>query len=145
MFDFFKFLRKVLFNEKEKPPIECHINESPQSLGIKGMLNAFDIENLYLRRINSMRVEQEEFKTYYAELLAKRDEARAVALLNKEQIVRDRINEKLPEIEAEVEKELLEEADKPFAEKIELCERFIKEDEPVVEDSAENLEENVEV
>lgn len=134
MFNLFKNLRKRIFNVDEKPAFTCQVDASRNYVDIKSVFNTFDIKKNYYRRINGMKVNQEEFKQYYADLLAKREEARGVALLNKEQIVRGRLNEKLPEIEAEVEKELLEQADEPFVEQIALCERFIKEEEPATED-----------
>lgn len=82
-----------------------------------------------------MDFDVEKIKQYYVELLRKKDEAVAFALVNKEEKVRERFEAVKAELAIAVEKELIEEAEKPYIHDIELCEKFFAD--PVEEPNPE--------
>lgn len=76
----------------------------------------------------------EKIKAYYEELLIKREEAKNIALLDKDAKVAERFAQVQEEIAEQVEKEIIAEAEAPYLHDIELCEKFIVEE--VVEEEA---------
>ena len=89
-----------------------------------------------------MEVDVEKLKAYYADLLAKREEAIALALANKDAAVAERFELVKEQIAEEVEKELIAKAEEPFNHDIELCKGFLVEEVPAEEvvEEGENLE-----
>lgn len=71
-----------------------------------------------------MDFDVEKLKAYYADLLAKREEAVAVALADKERVVAERFELAKEEIAKQVEAELVAAAEEPYKHDIELCESF---------------------
>ena len=69
-------------------------------------------------------------KEVYADLKAQEQTAIEIALLNKSAIVQERIQAETERIDQEVERDLIEEARKPFAEKIALVESFLVDVQP---------------
>ena len=76
-------------------------------------------------------------KNYYEELLKARDEAVRVALLDKAKVVQERFESEKERIAQEVELELIENAEAPYKHDIELCEKFVVEEEPTIEETEE--------
>ena len=76
-------------------------------------------------------------KNYYEELLKARDEAVRVALLDKAKVVQERFELAKEEIAKQVELELIENAEAPYKHDIELCEKFVVEEEPTAEETEE--------
>lgn len=76
-----------------------------------------------------MEFDIEKMKEYYADLLAKRDEAVAIALANKDAVIAERFEQAKAKIAEEVEAEIIKSANAPFEHDIALCEKFIVADE----------------
>lgn len=114
------------------------IYQMPMSLEeryIRSFYETLDIKNFYKKEVRGM-FDTTKIEEFYADLRAKRDEAIAVALLNKDAKVAERLELAKEEIAKEVEAELIAEAEKPFAHDIELCEKFL------VEEVAETVADN---
>lgn len=79
----------------------------------------------------------EKIKSYYEELLKAREEAVRVALLDKAKVVQERFELAKERIAEEVELELIENAEAPYKHDIELCEKFVVEEEPTMEETEE--------
>ena len=77
-------------------------------------------------------------KTYYEGLLKAKDEAVRVALLDKAKVVQERFELAKEEIAKQVELELIENAEAPYKHDIELCEKFVL-DEEVTEETEEEV------
>ena len=79
----------------------------------------------------------EKIKSYYEELLKAKEEAVRVALLDKAKVVQERFELEKERIAEEVELELIENAEAPYKHDIELCEKFVVEEEPTMEETEE--------
>lgn len=77
-------------------------------------------------------------KEFYGELVAKKEEAVALALVEKDVKVAERFEQEKARIEEEVIAEIIAEAEAPYVHDIELCEKFI-----VVPEVEEQCEENI--
>lgn len=89
-----------------------------------------------------MEFDIEKIKKYYAELLAKRDEAVVVALTRKDEEVAKELEAEKEEIEKRVVERLTAEAEEPYIHDIKLCEKFIVPEVPeenIVETSNVNV------
>lgn len=106
---------------------------------IRREFNALNIKEIYRKEVAKMDFDIEKLKSYYADLLAKREEAVAVALADKDRVVAERFELAKEEIAKEVEKELIAKAEEPYKHDIELCESFGIElpEEPVAEEVIE--------
>lgn len=87
-----------------------------------------------------MNFDIESFKAYYAELKAKREEAIVTALADKPRLVAERFELAKEDIAKQVEAELIATAEEPYKHDIELCEKFLVEEEPTVADVVEGEE-----
>lgn len=83
----------------------------------------------------------DKIKAYYEELLVKKEEAVKIALLDKDAKVAERFEEVREAIAEQVEKEIIAEAEAPYTHDIELCEKFIVEEEVVEEEALEEVTE----
>lgn len=72
-----------------------------------------------------MEFDLEKIKEYYGELIAKKDEAVRLALANRDVVINQKLEEARAKIEAEVDAEIIAEAEAPFKHDIELCEKFV--------------------
>ena len=81
-----------------------------------------------------MEVDTEKLKAYLANLEARRDNAIADALEDKDNIIEERLNEAKETIPIQVEKELTDNAEAPYKHDIELCKSFLKQEDPKQED-----------
>lgn len=108
---------------------------------IRREFEALNIKEFYKKGVAKMDFDVEKVKAYYADLLAKRDEAVAVALADKDRVVAERFELAKEEIAKAVEAELITKAEEPYKHDIELCAGFVVE-EPKEE---EVIEENVAV
>lgn len=92
---------------------------------IRGLFEALDIKKYFRRGVESMEVDTEGLKAFYADLLAKREEAKVTAVAKAPEVIAER----QAEFEQSVKDELVAKAIEPFAHDIELCEKFLKETE----------------
>ena len=92
-----------------------------------------------IKEVSSMEFDLEKIKEYYGELIPKKEEAVRLALLNKDAVVAQKLEEARAKIEAEVDAEIIAEAEAPFKHDIELCEKFV-----IVPEVEEEEEVNVE-
>lgn len=72
-----------------------------------------------------MEFDANKVKAFYEELIAKRDEAIDLALVDKDIRIQERFDEVKAEIEVQVIAEITAEAEIPFKSSIELCEKFM--------------------
>lgn len=103
------------------------VYQMPMSLDewhIRSFYEALNIKEYYKKEVAKMDFDVEKLKAYYADLLAKKDEAVAVALANKDVVVAERFELAKEEIAKEVEAELIAAAEAPYKHDIELCESF---------------------
>lgn len=100
---------------------------------IKRFYESFDIKEIYKKEVSQMEVDVEKLKAYYADLLAKREEAIALALADKDRAVAERFELVKEQIAEEVEKELIEKAEEPYKHDIELCKSFLVEEQATEE------------
>lgn len=101
-------------------------------------LNAIYIKKL--KEVNeTMEFDLEKVKAYYAEVVAKREQAVNEALRNVEAKVQERFNAEKENIRNAVIAEVTAEAEAPYLHDIELCEKFGVEPE-VAEETDENTE-----
>ena len=82
----------------------------------------------------TMEFDVEKIKEYYNELVAKKDEAVVVALTTKDEKVKEAFEMAKAEIEERVVAEIIAEAEAPYIHDIELCEKFIVEEEVAEEE-----------
>lgn len=78
-----------------------------------------------IKEVSSMEFDLEKIKEYYGELIAKKDEAVRLALANRDVVINQKLEEARAKIEAEVDAEIIAEAEAPFKHDIELCEKFV--------------------
>ena len=97
---------------------------SREKMYIRGLFQALDIKKFYEKEVAKMDFDVEKLKAYYADLLAKREEAVAVALADKERVVAERFELAREELAKQVEAELVAAAEEPYKHDIELCESF---------------------
>ena len=100
-----------------------------------GMYICLDSNRVYInmqKEVSEMDFDVEKIRAYYSELLANKELAVSNALVTKDSVVKERIAELTAKYEelkakipAEVEEELIAEAEKPYLHDIELCEKFI--------------------
>lgn len=109
---------------------------------IRREFEALNIKEIYKKGVDKMEFDLEKIKDFYADRLAKRDEAVALALADKDRVVAERFELAKEEIAKAVEAELIEKAEEPYKHDIELCESFITVEEAVTEEVA--TEEGVE-
>ena len=84
-----------------------------------------------------MEIDVEKINKYYAELVAKRDEAVVIALTHKDEEVAKELEAVKADIEKRVVERLTKEAEEPYIHDIKLCEEFfVTEQEPAVEEVA---------
>jgi hypothetical protein len=111
-----------------------------------GMYICLDSHKVYInmqKEVSEMDFDVEKIRAYYTELLANRELSVANALTTKGVKVQERVAELTAKYEedkaripAEVEDELIAEAEAPYLHDIELCEKFLV-DEPTTEVEAE--------
>lgn len=119
------------------------IYQMPMSLEewhIRSFYKTLDIKEFYKKEVKGM-FDTSKFEEFYAELKARRDEAVAVALANKEQKVVEALEALRETVEKEVEERLVAEAEAPFKHDIEWCEQFLVEE--TVEEQPETVSENI--
>ena len=87
-----------------------------------------------------MEVNTEALKAYYADLIAKREAEIAEALVNKDFLVQQKLDELKLEVAEQVEKDIVAEIESKYAHDIELCEKFFVEDEVQEEEPTAEIE-----
>lgn len=118
--------------ERTLTTLSFDCGESVEERYIKCYFKDIGIE-IIKKEVSRMEVDVEKLKAYYADLLAKRDEAIALALANKDAAVAERFELVKEEIAEEVEKELIEKAEEPYKHDIELCKSFLVEEQATEE------------
>ena len=131
----------MYFNEK--PAIMTEMTKYTPS----GMYICLDSRKVYInmqKEVSEMDFDVEKIRAYYTELLANRELAVSNALVEKEMKVhereselRTRYEEEKAKIPAEVEAELIANAELPYLHDIELCEKFLVDEETTEEVEAE--------
>lgn len=109
---------------------------------IRREFEALNIKEFYKKEVAKMDFDVEKIKAYYAEVKAKKEEAVAVALAEKDVKVTEAFELAKEEIAKKVEAELVEAAEAPYKHDIELCESFLAEEnveEEVAEETAEQV------
>ena len=111
------------------------------------MYICLDSKKVYInmqKEVSKMDFDVEKIRAYYTELLANKELAVSNALTNKDAVVKERVcdlqakfEEEKARIPAEVEAELIAEAEEPYLHDIELCEKFLVDEEPTEEVEAE--------
>lgn len=109
---------------------------------IRREFEALNIKEIYKKEVRGM-FDIEKIEAYYAELKAKKEEAVAVALAEKEAKVAEAFELAKEEIAKKVEAELVAEAEAPYKHDIELCESFLAEEKVEEEEVAEETAEQV--
>lgn len=108
---------------------------SRDEMYIRGLFQALDIKEYYKKGVAKM-FDTNKIEEFYANVKAKREEAVAVALLDKDAKVAEAFELAKEEIARKVEADLIANAEAPFKHDIELCERFlVEENEEVVEEN----------
>ena len=88
-----------------------------------------------------MNFDVEKIRDFYNELLSEKDKAVEEALATKDEKVAERFELEKARIEEEVVAEIVAEAEAPYLHDIELCEKFIVEEEPTIEEVTEEVSE----
>lgn len=111
---------------------------------IRREYEALNIKEFYKKEVEKMdyEINKEAFNAYYADLLAKREEAVAVALADLDTKVNEAFELERERIAKETKEKLVAEAEAPYKPFIELCEKFIAQ-EKVEEEVAEETVEQV--
>lgn len=112
-----------------------------------GMYICLDSKKVYInmqKEVSEMDFDVEKIRAYYTELLANKELAVSNALTEKNTKVQERTaeltakyEEDKAKIPAEVEAELIAEAEAPYLHDIELCEKFLVDEETTEEVEAE--------
>lgn len=84
-----------------------------------------------------MKVNVEALKAYYEDLKAKKEVEINEALMNKDYLVAQKLDEIKLQIAEQVEKDIIAEVEAKYAHDIELCEKFLITDEVQEEETAE--------
>lgn len=109
-----------------------------------GMYICLDSCKVYInmqKEVSEMDFDVDKIRAYYTELLANKELAVSNALLSKDEKVRERVTdltakyeEDKAKIPAQVELELIVEAETPYLHDIELCEKFLVDDKETTEE-----------
>jgi hypothetical protein len=109
-----------------------------------GMYICLDSKRVYInmqKEVSEMDFDVEKIRAYYTELLANKEMAVSNALFTKDDKVKERVaeltakyEEDKAKIPAEVEAELIADAEQPYLHDIELCEKFLVDEEETTEE-----------
>lgn len=131
----------MYFNER--PAIMTEMTRYKPS----GMYICLDSNKVYInmqKEVSEMDFDVEKIRAYYTELLANKELSVSSALAMKQTKVEEReaelrakFEEEKAKIPAEVEEELIAEAEAPYLHDIELCEKFLVDEEETTEDEVE--------
>jgi hypothetical protein len=109
-----------------------------------GMYICLDSKRVYInmqKEVSEMDFDVEKIRAYYTELLADKEMAVSNALFTKDDKVKERVaeltakyEEDKAKIPAEVEAELIADAEQPYLHDIELCEKFLVDEEETTEE-----------
>lgn len=113
--------------------IRYSIGMSLEEKYIRAIFKDLNIKEYIKKEVEKMDFDIEKVREYYADLLAKKEEAVAVALSNKDIVIAERFELAKEEIAKQVEAELVANAEEPYKHDIELCEKFMVKEEVVDE------------